>query len=124
MKKATQHGPKKHGESLMRLVWILPFLAAFMPIVLMTVHSLRLATDSVSQLVEAENLSATRNISHLLTREFTTGINLIRAMASVPGTVTATEEKDPFTLSTRLKAIVVSYPEIDRAFVTDRDGVL
>ena len=105
-------------------MWGLPFLAALLPIVLLSVYSYNIAAQSVSDLVDAENFSAASNISELITQDFTRTVSLASALASIPGTVEATRLHQEGAMRARLKAIVGSYPQINRAFVTDSAGVL
>lgn len=107
-----------------KMRWSLPFLAALLPIVLLSVYSLRIASQSMRDFVETSNQSATINISQLLTQEFTRTVGLADAIASVPGTIDAVKRRDDIALRARLKAVVLAYPEIDRVFITDRKGVL
>jgi PAS domain S-box-containing protein len=104
--------------------WSLPFLAAFLPIVLISVFSYRIASDSVRDLLKTEHESATANLSQLLMEDLREGMNLVTAVASIPGTVEAVQNKDSFTMRSRLKAVTVSYPQVDRAYVVYPDGIL
>ena len=49
-------------------------------------------------------------------------VELMRALASLEGTISALKEKDALALSTRMKAMVIADPEIARAFVLENDG--
>lgn len=106
------------------LRWSLPFLAAFLPILLLSVYAYRTSSDSVEHMVRQGNLSAAGNMAQLLTQDFQRSIRLAHAVAELPGTVEAVQARDDIALGKRLKAIVVSYPEIDRAYVTDQRGIL
>lgn len=99
-------------------------MASLLPIVLLSLYSFRTASQSVEELVEAGNNSETNNLSQLITHDFVQSISLAHAVASVEKTVEAVRERDALIVGSRLKAIVLSYPQIDRAFVTDRLGVL
>ena len=105
-----------------RLTWALPFLAVLLPVILLAVYSFRTASQSVKELVEDGNFSAVENLSELVVQDILEGVSVAHALASIPGTVRAHEERDEFTLRSRLKAMVVSYTQLDRAFITDRDG--
>jgi signal transduction histidine kinase len=107
-----------------KLRWALPFLGAFLPIALLSVYSYQTASQSVQNLVESGNIAATNNLFQLVTQDFSRTISLANAIASVPGTVTAVERRDDLAVLTRLKAVVLSHPQLDRAFVIDRDGIL
>lgn len=106
------------------LRWSLPFMAALLPIVLLSLFAYQVASQSVQDLVRAENLSATTNFSQMLTQEFTRTVSLAHAIASVPGTLDAIKQKDDLSMRTRLKAVVLAYPQLDRVFLTDPAGLL
>lgn len=106
------------------LRWSLPFLAALLPIVLLSVYSLQISTQSVRDLVQSTNLSAATNLSQLVTEDVTHLVTLGHAIASVPGTVEAAVKEDDTTMTLRLKALVLAYPQVERAFVTDKTGTL
>jgi len=105
-----------------KLKWALPFFAVFLPIVLLSFFTYSVASQSVRDLVDSENVSATGNLSQLMTQHTKKTATLIQAFAAVPGTKKAVIKKDDFTITTRLKALVVSYPQIERAYITDADG--
>lgn len=107
-----------------RLKWALPFLAAVLPIVLLSVYTLRITSDSILSNLESENLTATQNVSQLITQDFKKNVSFLHAFATVPGTVMAMSDRDEFTMNTRLKAIVVASPEIDRIFAVGSGGML
>ncbi|MDO8649576.1 MAG: PAS domain S-box protein [Candidatus Peregrinibacteria bacterium] len=109
---------------LSRIKWGFPFLATFLPIALLSIYTFRIATQSVQEVVRAENLAQTSNVSQLLTQDITRSVSLARAVASIPGTLQALRERDAFSLTSRLKAIIVAYPQIDRAVVVDAQGKL
>lgn len=107
-----------------RLKWSVPFLAVFMPIVLLSVYSFQVASYSVRSLVEEENISASGNLAQLIVQDIKQNVRLAYAIASIPGTIGAVQKHDEVALRTRLKAIMVSNPQVHRAFVVDADGVL
>lgn len=106
------------------LRWVLPFVAIQLPILLLGFYSLNVASSSVQSLVRAESLSATSNISRLVLQDMLKIFTVADAVASLAGTVEAMEDRDAEAINARLRAIVLSYPQIDRAFVTDAAGVL
>ncbi len=115
------------GDSVLRtstLKWALPFLAVFLPIVLLSVYTFRLASDSIRDLVEAENISSAENLSQLLIQDVTKNVVLAEAYASIPGTIAAVHNRDEVSMRTRLKAIAISNPQIHRVFITDAIGDL
>jgi len=107
-----------------RLKWALPFLAAVLPIILLSVYTLQITSRSILTNLESENLTATQNVSQLIVQDFKKTVSFLHAFAAVPGTVEAVKERDEFTMNTRLKAIVVASVEIDRVFIVDHEGVL
>ena len=104
--------------------WSLPFLAAFLPIVLLSFYSFQLSSDSVRSLVEEENVSAAESLAQLLVQDVQQNVKLAHAVASIPGTISAVEQKDELAMRTRLKGIMVSNAKLHRAFVVDTDGTL
>lgn len=106
------------------LRWGLPFLAALLPIVLLSVYSFNTASRSVEDLVESSNLSATNDVGQLLTQDILRTVTIGHAIASVPSTLRAIKNQDDFAMRTSLQAIVLTYPQIDRAFITDKRGIL
>lgn len=104
--------------------WALPILAVFLPVILLSVYSFSVASNSVRTLVEEENLSAAGNLSQVLTQDIRQNVKLAHAVASIPGTITAVRNQDEVAMGTRLKAIMVSNPDLHRAFVVGTGGVL
>ena len=115
---------QKSGLSKLKLRWLLPFIAALMPIVLLSVYTYRIASESVRDLVHAENLSATSDVAQLITQDITNTVGLMHAVASVPGTVGAVEKQDVVALIARMRALVIADPKIEQALVTDASGAL
>lgn len=111
-------------KSLRALLWTMPFLAAMLPIVLLSVYSLRVSSQSVSDLVEAANQAAVTNVSQLISGDITKIVSLAHALASVPGSVQAAKTLDDQAMRIRLKAVVLAYPQVERVFVTDKTGIL
>lgn len=107
-----------------RLKWSVPFLAAFMPIVLLSVYSFQVSSSSVRTRIEEENISASGNFAQLIVQDIKQNVRLAHAIASIPGTIKAVEGHDEVALRTRLKALMVSNPQVHRAFVVNEEGVL
>ncbi len=105
-------------------MWQLPFLAVFLPIVLLSVYAFQVASDSARASVQEENITTAESLAQFITQDIRQQVKLAHAVASIPGTVRAVEERDELAIRTRLKAIMVSSPQIHRAFITDADGVL
>ncbi|HVW02915.1 MAG TPA: response regulator [Planctomycetaceae bacterium] len=104
--------------------WGLLVFTALAPIALLSLYSFELTTNSVHDLVEANNQSAARMTSELVSRDFEGGINFIRAYAVSRGLLDATRQHNVDTMRDVLESLVHAYPRIDRAFVTDADGVM
>ncbi len=107
-----------------RLKWITPFLAVFLPIVLLSFYSFRIASDSVQTLVEDQNILASGNLAQMLTQDVRQNVKLAHAIASIPGTISAVETRDEVAMRTRLKALMISNLQVHRAFVVGSGGVL
>lgn len=103
---------------------ILPFFAVFLPIVFLSVYSLKVASDSVRSVVESQNTTAASNLSQQITEDIKQNVALAHAVASLDGTVKAIETGDQLTMRTRLKAITISEPVIHRAFLVNTGGTL
>lgn len=99
-------------------------MAAFLPIILLGVYAYQVAAQSVHDLIEAEHWTASTNLSDLVTHDVQRSVQLARAIASVPLTLQAVEERNIYTISARLKAVVVAYPNINHAFIVDQTGTL
>lgn len=110
--------------------WGLLIFAALLPIGLLSVYAFRLTSQSVHELVAANNLSAATITAELVSREFEHNINLTRAFASLPEMVNAVESRDRDAaqaeeeIRARLRTLVEAYPRVDRAFITDPQGLL
>src|SRR3989338_1205072 len=102
----------------------LPFVAALLPIVLLSVYSFQIAARSMQDLVVAGNVSAANNLSQLVTQDLTQTVRLAHAIASGSGTIAAMANRDDITMSIRERTIVLAYPQIERVFVTDPKGTL
>jgi len=104
------------------LKWSLPFLAALMPILLLSVYSYRIASDSVKDQVYSENIAATNSMSQFVVQEFKEIVTLMHAVSSLEGTLNGVNENDAFTLTGRMKGIAVAYPKIELAMVLNSSG--
>ncbi len=107
-----------------RLRWGIPFLAVLLPVALLAAYSFRVASQSVRELVEESNFASGNNLSELVVQDIFGGVSVAHAVASIPGTIAAQEQGDEIALKTRLKAMVVSYPQWIRAFVMTKDGIV
>ncbi len=104
-------------------LWALPFVAAMLPVALLSVVTYRIASQSVEALVDANNLAEASDVSDLVSRDVSSILEVAQGVAALPGTLEAAKTLDD-ALQTRLKAVVYAYPQIERAFVTDSQGLL
>ncbi len=107
---------------LTRLGWALPFCAAALPIALLTLYTERVSSESVQSLVARNNLSEAASISELITQDFRRTVSLAHAIASLPGTLDVIRSRDVDATRSRLRGVLVAYPQVDRAFITDDRG--
>jgi signal transduction histidine kinase len=106
------------------LTWSLLVLAGLLPIVLLSLYAYRVTSESVRELVVANNRSAAQMAAELVGREFENSISLGNAAAMIPAMVEAVERHDVEAVRMRLKATVQAFPRLDRAFVVDTQGIL
>ncbi len=102
----------------------LAFALSMMPISLLSIYSYQIASQSVQEIVQAENVTLTGNLALLLQQEMSKAISLTEAFAGTPGTVKALASGDQLVLTTRLKALTLSFPSIQRAIITDVNAVI
>lgn len=108
------------GASTLR--WVLPFLAVFCPIVLLSVTAERVATRSLKSVLEAEHIAAVGNLSSFLGGEAREAAIFAKALGSLPGTISAVQAGDTFSLTSRLKAAVIASDQAERALILDTAG--
>ncbi len=60
----------------------------------------------------------------MISSDVATLTQLIHAISSVNGTLEAVRAKDDLAMRARLRAVVLTYPQVDRVFMTDPSGVL
>jgi signal transduction histidine kinase len=112
------------------LMWGLLIFVALLPIGLLSWYAFRLTSQSARELVGANNLAAATITAELVSRELEHSIDLGRAFAALPGMVEAVGLRDTEParaeeeVRARLRTLVQSYPRVDRAFVTDPNGLL
>jgi signal transduction histidine kinase len=110
--------------------WGLLIFAALLPIGLLSLYAFRLTSQSVRDLVEANNLSAATMAAELVGRDLEHSTNLARAFAALPGMIAAVELRNKNAARAEeevracLRTLIQAYPRVDRAFVTDLHGVL
>src|ERR1051325_3069831 len=106
------------------ITWSLLVVVAWLPIALLGLYALRITTRSVHELVEANNDSAAKLTGELLARQTEQSIGFARVAASFPGLITGIEKHDEEAVRRRLQGMVEKYPRLDRALVTDTNGVV
>jgi len=106
------------------VMWSLLVLAGLLPIVLLSVYAYQVTSQSVRDLVMANNRSAAQMAAELVCREFESSINLGNASALIPSMAEAVERRDKEAVLIRLRASVKAFPRIDAAFVLDLQGRL
>jgi C4-dicarboxylate-specific signal transduction histidine kinase len=106
------------------LGWAVLAVAALLPIVLLSLYSLQLTSSSVRRMVQANNQSAALITAQLVSHDLEASVQLARAFAALPELVEAVERHDEEAVRARLQALVQSSPRVDRAFVTDPQGLL
>lgn len=106
------------------LRWAVLVGIALLPVLLVGVAAIYFASKSVQALAEDSNATAAAISAELVSRELDQSIGLGKAVASLPGMSEAVATHDAEGVRSRLKAVVESYPNVDRIFVTDLAGVL
>jgi signal transduction histidine kinase len=106
------------------LGWAVLVSAALLPIVLLSLYSIQVASTSVRRMVQANNASAARITAELVRHDLDASLQLAQMFAALPGVIEAVERHDEETVRGQLRAVVQSYPHIDRAFVMDPQGLL
>lgn len=99
-------------------------IGAVLPILLLGFFAFSVASEAVRRLVHANNASAARIVAEFVSRELQTVIDLNQTLASLPSVVDFVESRDESGMRTRLRIVKESFAQIDRLFVTDRDGTL
>lgn len=68
--------PGSQSKAPSRLRWAFPFFAALLPIILLSVYSYRVASESVRSVIQAEQISSTSGLSQLMTQDITRTVTL------------------------------------------------
>src|SRR5919197_2836568 len=84
------------------LTWGLLVFAALLPIVLLSLYSFHVTSQSVRDLVQANNQSATTITAELVSRDLENSVNLAQAFAALPGMIEAVEDHDGAAVRDRL----------------------
>ena len=106
------------------LRWCALCLAALLPVGLLGLYAFRVASRSVTDLVEANNRAAAQMAAELVRRDLDNCLSVARSFASLPGVVDAVERQDETAVRARLQAVVRGYPRVDRAYVFDTSGTI
>jgi len=106
------------------LGWVVLVAAALLPIVLLSIYSFQLVATSVRRMVQANNESAARITAELVGHDLEASLQLAETLSALPGIVEGVRRHDEDAVRARLAAVVDSYPRVDRAFVTDPEGLL
>ncbi len=104
------------------LAWSLLVLAGLLPIVLLSIYAYQVTSQSVRDLVMANNRSAAQMAAELVGREFESSISLGKASALIPAMAEAVARGDIDVVQTRLKASVQAFSRIELAFAVDLEG--
>jgi hypothetical protein len=99
-------------------------VAALLPIVLLSLYSLRLTSLSVHRMVQDNNKSTARFAARLVEHELRTSLRVGETLANLPSMIDAVARHDEERVRDELEAVVASSPLVGRAFVTDPAGVL
>jgi len=110
--------------TLRALTWGFPLLLAMLPIGLLSVYSYRIASESVRNIIRAEDMSQTGGIGALLQEDIGKTVALAEAFGSAPGTLKALAEDDSLALMTRLKALTLAFPALSSAAIADERGLI
>jgi PAS domain S-box-containing protein len=118
----TELPGKPQAQSIRTLSWALPLGFSLLPIALLSIYSYQIASGSVRDLLLAQDLSETGNVSMLLQQDMGKSVALAEAFASAQGTVRLLREGDALGMTTRLKALTLSFPALKSAVLTDANG--
>lgn len=88
------------------LIWGLLVCAVLLPIALLGLYSFHITSQSVRDLVQANNQSATRITAELVSRDLENSVNLAKAFAALPGLIEAVEHHDEEAVRDRLRVVV------------------
>ncbi|MEX2382079.1 MAG: ATP-binding protein [Opitutales bacterium] len=104
--------------------WVFLVFLALLPIGLLSLLAFRTATQSVRELVQANNLSAAMVAADLVGEDLQRSLRLNRSLAESSDFIQAVERRSEEEVRTRLRSVLLLYPLMDRAFVTDSEGTL
>lgn len=104
--------------------WAVLVTAALLPIVVLSLISFRLTSQSVRDMVQSNNHSAAMIAAQLVSHDLESGVQLAEAWAALPGLIESVRLNDEASLRTLLRTAVEKYPRIDRAFVSNPKGLM
>lgn len=104
--------------------YALLLLLVLAPIIALGGYVYRVSAASTRELVRGNHLTTAVVTRELVTREFEDRVHALLSVARAPDFVAAAEGRDEAMIRMRLGALVEGHPQLDRAFVTDRDGLL
>lgn len=113
---------KAKEQSIRTLSWALPLLFSLLPIALLSIYCYQIASNSVRDILLAQDLSETSNVSMLLQQDMSKTVALAEAFASAQGTMRLLEAEDALGMVTRLKALTLSFPALKSAVVAGGSG--
>lgn len=114
----------QQGTPISSAGWLLFLIAALSPVALLSLFAFRTATQSVRELVQANNLSAASIAGDLVRDSFQRNLQLARTLAESPDFIAAVEAGDHEHVEQRLQSVMLLYPLIARVFITDAEDVL
>lgn len=114
--------PTPAKPTLRILTWGLPLMLTMLPIGLLSVYSYQIASESVRNMIRAEDMSQTGGIGILLQQDIGKTVSLAEAFGSAPGTLKALSEDDSLALITRLKGLTLAFQALESAAIADEKG--
>ncbi len=104
--------------------WAVLIVAALLPIILLSLYSYWLTSTSVHRMVRSNNQSTAQVTARLVSHDLEASVQLAHAFTALPEVTEVAVEHDEPMMRSWLQNLVESSPRIDRAFVTDPEGVL
>lgn len=103
---------------------VLVVVLTTLPLAALGFYSFRLASHSVRRQVDHNNRAAAVTTAELVRRELIRGVELAEGTARSPALIDAMVRHDEEGVRSLLKAFQQSFITLDRAYVTDPDGLL
>ncbi len=92
------------------------------PIALMSIYSEQIASESVRELIRAEDLSATGNVAIQVQQDMSKTVALAEAFGESETTVRQLRGDDVVGIVTRLKGLTLAFPALESAMLWDANG--